>query len=59
MDDSERTVTSPKEQGVTVTLEPKTLTEGHDYEISLIEDPDGYKMELLQRGKMKAGHLVP
>jgi len=60
MDDFESTVASLKEQGVTVRLKPKTLTaDGHDYKIALIEDPDGYKIELHQRGKMKAGDPIP
>ena len=59
VDDLESTVGSLKEQGVTVTLEPKTLTaDGHDYKIAFIEDPDGYKIELVQRGTMKVGNLI-
>ena len=59
VDDLESTVGSLKEQGVTVTLEPKTLTaDGHDYKIAFIEDPDGYNIELVQRGTMKAGNLI-
>ncbi len=42
-----------------VTLEPKTLTaDGNDYRISFIEDPDGYKIELVQRGTMKVGDMT-
>jgi lactoylglutathione lyase len=59
VDDLEGTVASLKEQGVTVTLEPKTLTaDGHDYKIPFIEDPDGYKIELVERDTMKVGNLI-
>jgi lactoylglutathione lyase len=59
VDDLEGTVTGLKEQGVTVTLDPKTLTaDDHDYRIAFIEDPDGYKIELVQRGSMKAGDVI-
>ena len=58
VDDLEETVSRLKEQGVNVTLEPKTLTaDGNDYRISFIEDPDGYKIELVQRGTMKVGDM--
>ncbi len=58
VDDLEDTVESLKGQGVTVTLEPKTLTaDGNDYRIAFIEDPDGYKIELVQRGTMKVGNI--
>jgi lactoylglutathione lyase len=59
VDDLESTVGNLKEQSVTVTLEPKTLTaDGHDYKIAFIEDPDGYKIEFVQRGTMKVGNLI-
>ena len=59
VDDLEGTVSDLKEQGVNVTLEPKTLTaDGNDYKISFIEDPDGYKIELVQRGTMKVGDMM-
>ena len=59
VDDLEETVSRLKEQGVNVTLEPKTLTaDGNDYRISFIEDPDGYKIELVQRGTMKVGEMI-
>ena len=59
VDDLEGTVARLKEQGVRVTLEPKTLTaDGHDYRIAFIEDPDGYKVELVQRGTMKVGEML-
>jgi lactoylglutathione lyase len=32
--------------------------EGHDYRISFIEDPDGYRVELVERGTMKVGDLI-
>jgi lactoylglutathione lyase len=58
VDDLEATVEDLKGQGVTVTLEPKTLTaDGNDYRIAFIEDPDGYKIELVQRGTMKVGSM--
>ena len=57
--DLEGTVASLKEHGVKVTLEPKTLTaDGHDYRIAFIEDPDGYKIELVQRATMKVGDII-
>jgi len=59
VDDLEGTVSNLKEQGVNVTLEPKTLTaDGNDYRIAFIEDPDGYKIELVQRGTMKVGNMM-
>ena len=58
VDDLEATVEDLKGQDVTVTLEPKTLTaDGNDYRIAFIEDPDGYKIELVQRGTMKVGEM--
>jgi lactoylglutathione lyase len=60
VDDIESTVASLKEQGVTVTVEPKMLTaDGQDYEIAFIEAPDGYEIELIQRGTMKVGGSDP
>jgi lactoylglutathione lyase len=32
--------------------------EGHDYRISFIEDPDGSRVELVERGTMKVGDLI-
>jgi lactoylglutathione lyase len=59
VDDLEGTVEDLKNAGVTVTLEPKTLTaDGNDYRIAFIEDPDGYKIELVQRGTMKVGDMM-
>ena len=59
VDDLEGTVEELKGQGVSVTLEPKTLTaDGNDYRIAFIEDPDGYKIELVQKGTMKVGKMV-
>ncbi len=59
VDDLEGTVAELKDQGVNVTLEPKTLTaDGNDYRIAFIEDPDGYKIELVQRGTMKVGEMM-
>jgi lactoylglutathione lyase len=59
VDDLEGKVASLEEQDVTVTLQPKTLTaDSHDYKIAFIEDPDGYKIELVQRQTMKVGDLI-
>jgi lactoylglutathione lyase len=59
VDDLEGTVERLQDQGVKVTLEPKTLTaNGHDYRISFVEDPDGYKVELVERGTMKVGDMI-
>ena len=59
VDDLEGTVEGLKGEGVNVTLEPKTLTaDGNDYRIAFIEDPDGYKIELVQRGSMKVGNMM-
>lgn len=53
------TIFTPKNRGVNVTLEPKTLTAGgNDYSISFIEDPDGYEIEPVERGTMKVGDMV-
>jgi len=59
VDDLEGTGEGLKGQGVSVTLEPKTLTaDGNDYRIAFIEDPDGYKIELVQKGTMKVGKMM-
>ncbi len=59
VDDLEETVTSLKEQGVEVTLEPEKMNvEGHTYYISFVKDPDGYRVELVQRGTMKVGNML-
>ena len=59
VDDLEGTVAKLKEQGVEVALEPKTMTvEGHDYHIAFIKDPDGYRVELVERGTMKVGDMI-
>ena len=59
VDDREGTVEGLKGQDVSVTLEPKTLTaDGNDYRIAFIEDPDGYKIELVQKGTMKVGKMM-
>ena len=48
-----------KQKGVEVALEPKTMTvEGHDYKIAFVVDPDGYRIELLERGTMKVGDIT-
>ena len=59
VEDLEGTVGRLKEQGVEVVVDPKTMTvEGHDYKISFIEDPDGYRVELVEKGTMKVGDMV-
>ncbi len=58
VDDLAGMVERLKEQGVKVAVGPKTMTvEGHDYRISFIEDPDGYRIELVERGTMKVGDI--
>ena len=48
-----------KGQGVQVALDPKTMTvEGHDYKIAFVVDPDGYRIELIERGTMKVGDIT-
>lgn len=59
VDDLEGTVRELKEGGVEVALEPKTMTvEGHDYRIAFVKDPDGYRVELIERGTMKVGDII-
>lgn len=59
VDDLEGTVGELKSGGVEVALEPKTMTvEGHDYKIAFVVDPDGYRIELIERGTMKVGNIV-
>lgn len=59
VDDLGGTVAKLEEDGVEVTLQPKTMTvEGHDYKIAFVLDPDGYKIELVERGTMKLGGLI-
>lgn len=59
VDDIEGTVSKLEEQGVEVALAPKTMTvEGHDYRIAFVVDPDGYRIELLERGTMKVGDII-
>lgn len=59
VDDLEGTVSKLEEQGVEVELAPKTMTVGgHDYRIAFVVDPDGYRIELVQRGTMKVGDLI-
>ncbi|MBX6763601.1 MAG: VOC family protein, partial [Rubrobacteraceae bacterium] len=58
VDDLEGTVARLKEQGVEVDVEPKTMTvDGHDYRIAFVLDPDGYRVELVQKGTMKVGDM--
>ena len=48
-----------KQQGVEVALDPKTMTvQGHDYKIAFVVDPDGYRIELIERGTMKVGDIT-
>ena len=57
--DLEGTVAKLREKGGEVALEPKTMTiEGHDYRISFVVDPDGYRVEFVERGTMKVGGIV-
>lgn len=59
VDNLEETVNHLKEKDVSITLEPKTLTaDDNDYKIAFIEDPDGYRVELVQRGTMKVGDMI-
>jgi lactoylglutathione lyase len=59
VDDLEGTVAKLEEAGVEVALQPKTMTvEGHDYRIAFVVDPDGYRVELVERGTMKVGDIV-
>ncbi|WP_273846553.1 VOC family protein [Rubrobacter calidifluminis] len=59
VDDLEGTVARLKEQGVEVAVEPKTMTvDGNDYRIAFVLDPDGYRVELVQRGTMKVGDMM-
>jgi lactoylglutathione lyase len=32
--------------------------EGHDYPIAFVVDPDGYRIELLERGTRKVGEII-
>lgn len=58
VDDLEEVVSELKEQGVEVAVEPKTLSvDGNDYKISFVTDPDGYRVELVERGTMKVGDM--
>lgn len=59
VEDLEETVSKLEKQGVEVALQPKTMTvEGHDYKIAFVVDPDGYRIELVERGTMKVGGLI-
>jgi lactoylglutathione lyase len=59
VDDLEGTVAELKSGGVEIALEPKTMTvESHDYKIAFVVDPDGYRIELIERGTMKVGNIV-
>jgi lactoylglutathione lyase len=59
VDDLVGTVEQLKESGVEVALEPKTMTvQGHDYRIAFVVDPDGYRVELIERGTMKVGDII-
>lgn len=57
--DLEGTVARLQEGGVKLTVEPKTMAvDGHDYRIAFVEDPDGYRVELVERGTMKVGDMI-
>jgi lactoylglutathione lyase len=59
VDDLEGTVGRLQEQGVEVAVEPKTMSVGgHDYRIAFVVDPDGYRVELVERGTMKVGDII-
>ncbi len=59
VDDLQGTVAKLEDAGVEVSLAPKTMTvEGHDYRIAFIVDPDGYRVELVERGTMKVGGII-
>jgi lactoylglutathione lyase len=59
VDDLEGTVARLQEGGVKLTVEPKTMAvDGHDYRIAFVEDPDGYRVELVERGTMKVGDMI-
>ncbi len=59
VDDLEGTVAKLKERGVEAAPEPKTMTvEGRDYRIAFVKDPDGYRIELVERGTMKVGNII-
>lgn len=32
--------------------------EGHDYRIAFVKDPEGYRIELVERDTMKVGDIV-
>jgi lactoylglutathione lyase len=58
VDDLEGFVGRLEKQGVEVALAPKTMTVGgHDYRIAFVTDPDGYRIELIERGNMKVGDI--
>ena len=53
------TISRLEGQGVEVALAPKTMTvEGHDYHIAFVVDPDGYRVESVQRGTRKVGEMI-
>ncbi len=59
VEDLEGTVSRLEDAGVEVALQPKTMTvQGHDYRIAFVVDPDGYRVELIERGTMKVGDLI-
>ncbi|CAN5864154.1 VOC family protein [soil metagenome] len=59
VDDLEDTVSKLEKGGVEVAQQPTTMTvEGHDYRIAFVVDPDGYRIELIERGTMKVGDII-
>jgi lactoylglutathione lyase len=44
----------PKDQGVEAAAEPETMTVG-GHDLAFVVDPDGYRVDLVERGTMKVG----
>ena len=44
----------PKDQGVELAAEPETMTVG-GHDLAFVVDPDGYRVDLVERGTMKVG----
>lgn len=59
VDDLQGFVSDLESKGVEVALQPKTMTVGgHDYHIAFVVDPDGYRIEIIERGTMKVGDII-
>jgi len=53
------TVSKLEEVGIEFAIQPETMTvEGHDYRIAFVVDPDGFRVELVERGTMKVGDVI-